>query len=126
MWHGQVLANTHVIPVNVATTKQTNAAAVTLTCNSKGCFYAPTQLHRVHIFVLLSQGHRMTLSNVHCAAHGILAPQLGVEAGAPTSTVLTTGPPGKSPVNTFDLLGGRNPTNSEHPGKPGPRSMVEA
>lgn len=47
-------------PVNVATTKQTNAAAVTLTCNSKGCFYAPTQLHRVHIFVLLSQGHRMT------------------------------------------------------------------
>ena len=64
MWHGQVLANTHVIPVNVATTKQTNVAAVTLTCNSKGCFYAPTQLHRVHIFVLLSQGHRMTLSNV--------------------------------------------------------------
>lgn len=32
--HSRVLANIHKIPVYVATTKQTNAAAVVLTCNS--------------------------------------------------------------------------------------------
>lgn len=32
--HSRVLANIHIIPVYVATTKQTNAAAAVLTCNS--------------------------------------------------------------------------------------------
>lgn len=32
--HSRVLANIHIIPVYVATTKQTNAAAEVLTCNS--------------------------------------------------------------------------------------------